>query len=89
MAIRNPYTNIPVSQVNLSLKWRACQPDNLDFIVLSRCLKHAHQPDIHGLFVMMIEWKHDIAYRVQMLEQPIREDTWIQLKPEWKLINLG
>jgi hypothetical protein len=89
MAIRNPYTNIPISQVNLSLKWRACQPDNLDFIVVSRCLKDTSLPDKYGLFVMMIEWKHDIAYRVQMLEQRIGEETWIQLKPEWNLINLG
>ncbi|PMD13651.1 HET-domain-containing protein [Hyaloscypha hepaticicola] len=89
MAVRNPHTNIPIGQVNLSLKWRACQPDNLDFIVLSRCLKDTSLPHKHGLFVMMIEWKHGIAYRVQMLEQPIWEEIWIQLKPEWKLISLG
>ncbi|OCL05399.1 HET-domain-containing protein [Glonium stellatum] len=90
MAVRHPITNSSIGAINLHREWRAKQAENLEFIVLARCCKHRSRPDyMQGLYVMLIDRIDGVAYRVQITQYPIREDAWISVNPEWKLISLA
>jgi hypothetical protein len=98
MTIRNPQTNAPIGVINLHREWRAQQPDDLEFIILTRSCRERWKPrgwsqwtlpaHMQGLYIMLIEWKNNFAYRVQMPKYPVQEEDWVSVKPKWTLISL-
>jgi len=70
-----------VGTICLDPKWRATQPDDLDFITI------ATNSDC-WLFAMLIEWREWVAYRVQMCSDPIKQKDW-PLSSERKMIIMG
>jgi len=88
MLIKDPIQNTTVGTISLSRSWRAAKTDELDFIVVARACKNDNGEE-HGLYVMLIEWVDDIAYRVQMVRDPVKEDVWVSLRTQWQLISLA
>jgi hypothetical protein len=88
MLIRDPIQNTTVGTISLSRSWRAAKADELDFIVVARSCK-SDTGEGHGLYVMLIEWVGDIAYRVQMVRDLVKEDVWVSLRTQWKLVSLA
>ncbi|PQE05837.1 Heterokaryon incompatibility protein [Rutstroemia sp. NJR-2017a BVV2] len=88
MLIKEPIQNTAVGTISLSRSWRATRADKLDFIVVARACKN-DTGESHGLYVMLIEWVGDVAYRVQMAKDPVKEDVWVSLRTQWKLISLA
>ncbi|KAJ8061209.1 hypothetical protein OCU04_010282 [Sclerotinia nivalis] len=89
MKIRDPTQDIPIGAISLNRSWRADRPDELEFMVVARACKTKYTQNKYGLYVMLIEWVDNIAYRVQMVNDPVKEDIWVGLKTEWKFISLA
>ena len=69
--------------------WRAQQPEDLDFLALAHVQEPTERSVLH-YFLMLVEYKDDVAYRVQMAEEPGNgEELFEKFKPEWKLITMG
>ncbi|KAM3075202.1 hypothetical protein ACMFMG_007348 [Clarireedia jacksonii] len=88
MLIKDPIQNTTIGTISLSRSWRAAKPEELDFMVVARACKNDNG-EKYGLYVMLIEWSGDIAYRVQRVKDPVREDVWASLRTRWKLISLA
>lgn len=79
-----------IGHMRLHRDWRSKQPDRLGFVVTSRyCPYYPTDMGPDGYYVLLIEWKGDIAHRVQVPERSISKEAWERSKPEWKLITLG
>lgn len=89
MAIRDPAQGILVGSVSLNQSWRADKPDELEFIVVARACNITYEQSKYGLYVMLIQWVDNVAYRVQMTNEPVKEAIWASLNTEWKLVSLG
>ncbi|CAD6446554.1 e05c4300-f911-4919-b47e-71c89540d9fc [Sclerotinia trifoliorum] len=89
MKIRDPTRGIEIGTISLNRSWRADRPDELEFMVVARACKMKYTQNKSGLYLMLIEWVDNIAYRVQMVNEPVKEDIWVGLKTEWKFISLA
>ena len=81
--------NRPMGAITLNRRWRASQPDELEFITLCRYVSEPEAFWGPGLMALLIEWQEDVAFRVQRVEAPFPEDAWKKMRPEWKFIMLG
>ncbi|KAI9644823.1 hypothetical protein NHQ30_006850 [Ciborinia camelliae] len=89
MMIKDQTQDVPIGTISLNRLWRADKPDELDFMVVARACKTKYSQSKYGLYVMLIEWVDNIAYRVQMVSDPVKEDIWASLKTEWKFVSLA
>jgi len=92
-----------VTMLFIDAEWRAQQPDELEFIVIARntfgfklqfertapMLKEFWPPGQAGLYVMLVERKDGLVFRVQMAPDPVPIEIWNSLKLEWKYIVMG
>ncbi|KAG0558454.1 hypothetical protein KC19_10G029400 [Ceratodon purpureus] len=78
-----------IGNIRLNQKWHTNRTGSFEFIVISRCGGKWINEKWFTLNVMLIEWRNDIAYRVQLPEEPFQETVWVEANPQWRLITLG
>ncbi|KAH8687162.1 heterokaryon incompatibility protein-domain-containing protein [Tricladium varicosporioides] len=79
-----------VAMLFLDSKWLSTQPDMFEFVVVARLWSNERWPeDDDGLYIMLIEWKDGIAYRVQLAVDPVPISQWARLDLKWKYIAMG
>lgn len=78
-----------IGDIRLNQKWHTNRGSSFEFIVISRCGGKWIDEKWLTLNVMLIEWRNDIAYRVQLPEEPFQETVWVEANPQWRLITLG
>ncbi|KAI9866737.1 MAG: hypothetical protein M1813_000679 [Trichoglossum hirsutum] len=84
-----PGQNQRISTIVLDETWRKGRGDEFDVIFLSRTGEgYKFKYDIK-IWTMVIEWKGDVANRVQLFVFPIRLLDWEAAKPRFELITLA
>jgi hypothetical protein len=92
-----------IAMVYLDPQWLSQQLDNLEFIVVGRTMvkfdKRFEQvaPWLiepwplgqDGPYLMLVERRDGLAYRVQMAPDPLPIEVWNGLELEWKYIVMG
>jgi hypothetical protein len=91
--INNPANGETIGHIHLDPEWLKAHSGLAEFIVISSAVKHWGEAptrlDDIGLSVLLIEWKHGVAYRVGMCSSLIDRTAWRGTKPMWKLISLA
>ena len=91
--ILNPAKGETIGYINLTPGWLKGHSGPAEFIVISSAVEYRGETpamggDI-GLNILLIEWKHGVAYRVQKCLGRIGQRAWREARPTWKLISLG
>jgi hypothetical protein len=69
------------ARIHLNPRWRCKQPDDMEFVLIRR--------SVLGDSLMLIRRSGPIAYRIQMVEEPVNRLFWRSAKPRPDSIILG
>ncbi|USP73103.1 hypothetical protein yc1106_00377 [Curvularia clavata] len=74
----------------LDPEWREAQPDKLTFIALAQRRLPDWGATSIDFFLICIEEKDGVAYRVQRVDEQINSDTLFEeCEPKWRAVNLA
>ena len=80
-----PNQLFPITTIDLDPAWRSSAPEELPFIVVGHKIVRGRLRYV----LMAIEWVDNVAYRVQICEDLVKQDDLYFLNPIMKDIALG
>jgi Heterokaryon incompatibility protein (HET) len=84
--IINPNNQTILGAIMLRKEWARDQPALQQFIVIAQAMNRGQGP---SLFIMLIEWVDDIAYRVNIATEAVAGRDWREASPQRIAIVLG
>ena len=85
-SVRVRTTGKKIAPIVLNRERRDAYPSQMDFVCVAN---DGYTPFGPLVYVMLIEWKQGIAYRVQLCAEPLKAEDWEEVHPQRRWIALA